>query len=285
MTRWRNMCSPLVTLAVLLVAPLSALANDKYFFSEGGYELTLDESVPANQTNLQPIGLTLGKEYLDNVDFDDILLRCSVFTGNKGKGRKGVKATLEGELLVGDDGESAGTTPRTSKNTKKNGYATFEFTADDISGLNPGPVDDFLLALMVAELDGNKDVDETDFSCSLGVPTACTANETTACLGGGRFQVKIFWLDPFDGSTRAARVESATRDSAHFNFFPLNSVEDTVVTLLDMCGGPPPSRGFFVEAEPLTGVDLTLTVVDTATGIVRHFGRGVLLNLAFETCP
>jgi hypothetical protein len=253
-----------------------------YFFSEGGYEVTLDEPTRASDIDFQPIGLTAGQEYFDDVDIEDILLRCVVFTG-----RKGVKVTLEGDIAEGDDFEPTGSFPPVTKKTKKNGYAEFELDFFDLDPLPATDVEPPLLVALEVELRGNQELDEASLDCTLGVPlNVCDPDDTTLCLQDDRFRVEMFWVDPFDGTDREAVVLSSTPNSGIFFFPPFDPVTNRRVAVVDNCGPGLPFRAFQFETSAQTDLVTSVVVTDTETGLVRRYPQQPSLDSrAFETCP
>lgn len=280
MTRRCIESSLLVALAAALGLVPMAVAGEDYFFGHAGYHSELDGPEAANRINLQPIALTAGSDYLDSILIEDVLVRCSVYTGVKG-----VRVLLDGDVAEGDQLEPVGSFPLESKKTKGNGFAVFEKTAAD---LRPTPdlssVDDPLLVAMSASLEGTKVVDTANYTCTIGVPTSCASSDTVACLGNGRFKTKMYWKDPFNGESRLATVEDPTKKSARFVFQPVDN-SGRVVTLTDDCASKS-VQVFTVAATGNATVETMLEVTDTATGVVRQYPGGEVLDTeAFETCP
>ncbi len=115
----------------------------------------------------------------------------------------------------------------------------------------------------------------------------CIASETTLCLEGGRFRADIAWRS-LDGSGFGQAVPLSA-DAGYFWFFNADNPE-VFVKVLDACA--PPFDHFWVFAAGLTDVETTLTVVDTATGVLRRYdkplGAGfdpIRDTTAFDTCP
>lgn len=271
-----------VILSVLATVALAfpAQAGD-YLSAEGGYQIVLDEPTPANQVALQPIALTAGQEYFDVAGVEEALLRCSVFAG-----RKGVGVSLEGDIAEGDELEPTGSFRPKSQKTKRNGYARIELAFDDLDPPTDPDFEDPLLIAMEATLGGNGSISEAEFRCTLGVPSTCVADDTTACLQDQRFKVEMSWIDPFDGSDNQAMVLSSDDSGTTFFFPPLPTATNRLVSVLDNCGRGLPFRGFAVEAAAQPDVVTSLVITDTVTGVARRFGpQFVQDGRAFDTCP
>ncbi len=94
----------------------------------------------------------------------------------------------------------------------------------------------------------------------------CSADATTLCLNGGRFEVEVRWTTP-QGQSGAGQAVTLTGDTGYFWFFSANNVE-VVVKVVD---GRAFNSRFWVFAGGLTNVNVTITVTDTATGTVRTY--------------
>ncbi|HVT60775.1 MAG TPA: PQQ-binding-like beta-propeller repeat protein [Thermoanaerobaculia bacterium] len=118
-------------------------------------------------------------------------------------------------------------------------------------------------------------------------PASCTADGTTLCLAGGRFQVRATWRTAGGGSGPAQAVP-LTADTGYLWFFSAPNVE-AVVKVLDGCalGGH-----FWFFAGGLTDVNVVITVIDTETGAQRVYRNQqgtpfapIQDTSAFSTCP
>jgi streptogramin lyase len=118
-------------------------------------------------------------------------------------------------------------------------------------------------------------------------PTACVTDPTTLCLNNGRFRVTADWRTR-DGSTGQGRGVSLTPDSGYFWFFDAANVE-VVVKVLNGCGS---NSRYWTFAGGLTDVNVTLTVTDTQTGVIKAYTnpqgtpfQPIQDTSAFATCP
>ncbi len=115
----------------------------------------------------------------------------------------------------------------------------------------------------------------------------CTPNETTLCLGSGRFRVRSQWSD-FAGISGAGTAVPLAEDSGLFWFFEPENVE-LAVKVIDGCDF---NNRYWVFAAGLTNVEVHLTVEDLlrqrswsrATGLGEAF-PAFLDSSAFSTCP
>jgi len=114
---------------------------------------------------------------------------------------------------------------------------------------------------------------------SAGQQTApCVADALTLCLNGGRFQVKVNWRVPSQGTSGVGTAVALTSDTGYFWFFSSNNVE-LVIKVLD---GRAVNGMFWVFYGALSDVAYTITVTDTATGTVRAYSNvsGTLASVA-----
>jgi hypothetical protein len=95
----------------------------------------------------------------------------------------------------------------------------------------------------------------------------CTADATTLCILGGRFQVKTSYLDYY-GTTGTGQAVPITSDTGYFWFFGPNNVE-VVVKMVSFCGSG--SNHIAVYAGGMTDVKVVLTVTDVQTGLVKTY--------------
>jgi hypothetical protein len=97
-------------------------------------------------------------------------------------------------------------------------------------------------------------------------PAPCIAGDTTLCLAGGRFEVRVTWRD-FEGNSGVASAESLTSDTGYFWFFDPANVE-IVLKVLDARAV---NDFFWVFYGGLSNVEYTIAVHDTVTGIGKTY--------------
>ncbi len=136
---------------------------------------------------------------------------------------------------------------------------------------------------------GSPDSTEVSIADDDSPTDPCVADGTTACLSDDRFQVVIDWAAADGRSGQAGKVD-LTDDGAWFWFFNQSNPE-MFVKVLDACT---PSLGnrYWVFAAGLTDVEVTITVTDTETGLVRTYesAQGNAFDAlqdtsAFASCP
>jgi len=117
--------------------------------------------------------------------------------------------------------------------------------------------------------------------------TPCSANATTLCLSSNRFKVTTTWKTS-GGQTGAGQAVPLTSDTGYFWFFGSSNVEMVVKVI----AGCPLSNTYWVFAGGLTDVNVTLTVTDTKSGVVRTYTNPLGIAFqpiqdtsAFATCP
>ncbi len=138
----------------------------------------------------------------------------------------------------------------------------------DVFGLLPGTRYDFRARARNAA--GFSSYSNVASATTLEVGDAdCTPDEDTLCLNGGRFRVEVAWRD-FGGGTGSAQVVPVeSDDSGLLYFFDANNWE-MLVKVLDACDLAG-FNTFWVFAAATTDVEYTLTVTDTATGVVKQY--------------
>ncbi len=116
----------------------------------------------------------------------------------------------------------------------------------------------------------------------------CVPDETTLCLGGGRFRVQVTFRPPNGTEQLAHRIELSD-DSGLFWFFQPSNVE-MLIKVLDACVDP--FNHYWVFFAATTNVEFTVTVVDTQAVKARRYpnpqGKAALPvqdTSAFATCP
>lgn len=120
------------------------------------------------------------------------------------------------------------------------------------------------------------------------VVVPCDAGNDAAYLQGGRFQVHVCWRTP-QGTSGPARLEFLNTESAFFYFFNNQNFE-VLVKVKDACA--PPFNRFWFFAAGLTNVEVTITVVDRDTDMVKTYHNPLGTAFApiqdtdaFDTCP
>ncbi len=96
-------------------------------------------------------------------------------------------------------------------------------------------------------------------------PSACAADDTTLCLAGGRFQVRVDWQA--GGSSGAGRSIPFSSEAGLFWFFSPDNLELTV-KILD---GRAVNGRIWVFYGALSDVAYDLRVLDTSTGVERTY--------------
>ena len=107
---------------------------------------------------------------------------------------------------------------------------------------------------------------------------ACPPDSTTLCLNNGRFQVRVAWRVPPQGTSGAGQAVPLTSDTGYFWFFSDNNIE-LIVKVVD---GRPFNNKFWVFFGALSNVEYTITVTDTETGAVKTYVNpfGTLASIA-----
>lgn len=106
-------------------------------------------------------------------------------------------------------------------------------------------------------------------SFAAGGAGTCPGTELAACLGDGRFEVRVVWRDPRSGDSGQGRLRPLTDDTAAFWFFDPANIE-LVVKSLD---GRDVNGHFWTFYGSLTDVELDLYVHDRFTGAERHYHK------------
>jgi hypothetical protein len=105
---------------------------------------------------------------------------------------------------------------------------------------------------------------------SASTTDACTANDTTLCLNGGRFQVRTIFSAPSLGITNApAHAVPLTSDTGYFWFFSASNVE----LVLKAVDGRAFNNHFWVFYGALSDVEYTITVTDMVTGAIKTYSN------------
>jgi hypothetical protein len=126
------------------------------------------------------------------------------------------------------------------------------------------------------------------FQCGSSTPT-CFPNDTTLCVGNGRFSVRATFDAGASGSGQAHAV-ALTGDTGYLWFFSDTNVE-AVIKVLDGCVV---NHHFWVFAGGLTNVEVTMTVTDVQSQtnnvkVYKNPANTTFLPIqdvnAFATCP
>ena len=115
----------------------------------------------------------------------------------------------------------------------------------------------------------------------------CLSDQTTLCLGGGRFKVTTQWATSGDRNGAGRALAPAGGDSGYFTFFDPGSVE-VAVKVVNACGA---GGSFWIFAAGLTDVGVVMTVTDTQTGKAKSYAnaqgtpfRPIQDTSTFATC-
>lgn len=108
-----------------------------------------------------------------------------------------------------------------------------------------------------------------------GTAAPCISGPSTACLLGGRFEVKVDWRQAAsDGSAQVMRFggqRAETDESAFFWFFSESNFE-LGLKILDACAI---NQKFWVFISGLTDQGWTVHIRDTATGAIKMYSNPV----------
>ncbi|HSE63015.1 MAG TPA: hypothetical protein VLG15_05325, partial [Thermoanaerobaculia bacterium] len=102
---------------------------------------------------------------------------------------------------------------------------------------------------------------------SQSAAAVCLQDGTTLCLNGGRFQVRVSWRVPTQGTSGVGQAVPLTSDTGYFWFFSSNNIE-LVIKVVD---GRAFNQHFWVFYGALSDVEYTITVTDSETGAVRTY--------------
>ncbi|HYK42600.1 MAG TPA: hypothetical protein VE007_09425 [Thermoanaerobaculia bacterium] len=102
---------------------------------------------------------------------------------------------------------------------------------------------------------------------SLGPGTPCGTDPFSLCLNGARFEARIAWSVPSQGTSGQGHPIGLTTDTGAYWFFTANNIE-VVVKVVD---GRAFNGKYWVFVGALTDVQYTLTVRDTLTGAVKTY--------------
>lgn len=119
-------------------------------------------------------------------------------------------------------------------------------------------------------------------------PDKCLRNDTTACLAGDRFQVRVRWRDQQNQTGYGKTKEINSDNSVLFWFFNADNVE-LLVKVLDACGL---NQRYWVYGAASTDVEYTIEVIDRERGdVVKTYfnplgtaSPAITDSQAFATC-
>jgi hypothetical protein len=93
----------------------------------------------------------------------------------------------------------------------------------------------------------------------------CAGGSEVLCLGGGQFQARVSWKNPYTGETGTGKSLPLTGDTGAFWFFSPGNLELMVKVL----NGDEINAYFWVFYGSLSNVEYTLTITETSTGAVK----------------
>ncbi len=122
-----------------------------------------------------------------------------------------------------------------------------------------------------------------------GSVAACAPGATTLCLLGGRFRTEITYRTANVGAGSGRAIPLSDR-SGLFWFFDAANIE-MLFKVIDGCEVPG-LNAYWIFYSATTNVDFTMTVTDTATGVVKQYRNPLGLAakpvqdvLTFRSCP
>jgi len=125
-----------------------------------------------------------------------------------------------------------------------------------------------------------------DLACGTAAPT-CKPNDTTLCIGNGRFSVRATF-NAGGGNAGQAQAVALTSDTGYLWFFSSSSVE-AVVKVVNGCAL---NSRYWIFAGGLTNVEVTMTVTDIQTSTTKVYTnpahtvfKPIQDTSAFATCP
>ena len=106
----------------------------------------------------------------------------------------------------------------------------------------------------------------------------CSPSTTALCLNGNRFKVQVTWANAAQLTSGPGMAVSMTSDTGYFWFFSSNNVELTIKVV----DGRPVNGKYWVFYGAMSDVSYTVTITDTATGVVRTYTnrQGTLASVA-----
>ena len=118
----------------------------------------------------------------------------------------------------------------------------------------------------------NSNGSTSEFSKAIAIQTTgsggpCVADSQTLCLNNSRFKVQVAWRVPDQGTSGVGNSVSLTGDTGFFWFFSPNNIE----LVLKVVDGRAVNNHFWVFYGALSNVEYTITITDTATGLVQTY--------------
>ncbi|MBZ0114373.1 MAG: VCBS repeat-containing protein [Thermoanaerobaculia bacterium] len=139
----------------------------------------------------------------------------------------------------------------------------------------------------IADLDGDGDLD-VFIAVDDRIDVFRRACAGQLCLLDGRFSVTAQWQD-HQGNTGSARATALNADDSGTLWFFAPENPELMVKVIDACSF---NGHYWVFASGLTDVEVRLTVVDTSTGLPKHYDnqlqepfQPIQDTAAFATCP
>ena len=279
MTRRILSLSTTASLAACVLLAGVALADAPEF--KGASSSTSEQlDCATGAKNFDPFSLAFLVDDLGGVADGERSIRCVTEVRDGKKGRKGVKVTLEGEILDTDGNTIQNLGTRRGRTNKPPGYRVIEFP---VSTLVP---DDFIVSVN-GKTTSNKKITNSSTTCTVRNRKPCVPDNNTLCLlNDNRFKVDVDWRT--SNSSGQGTVLNSSFDTGIFSFFNPNN-QDLLVQLLEACAN---NDHFWVFAQAATNVEFDLTVTDTETGEIREYGsplgqafQAITDTSAFATCP
>ncbi len=257
--------------SVLLPNPVRG-AEPEIQAAGGSQVINLDDSIPAAE--FPPIVVGWISEAFSASGGAVNSLQCLLTARERGQVKRGLTATLEGEMFDGD-----GNTIRTLSSATRtfNPAARFSWPFSDVS--------DREVAVGIAvggSLGGQQLVDVVKVDCFALNRTRCRRNQETVCLvGNNRFKTQVDF-----GSGSPGQVVSASARSALFSR-PGSSGADVLVEIFNRCSS---NDHYWVGVASVIGASFDVVVEDTLSGETRAFSnpgpfQAVVDSSAFATCP
>ena len=154
------------------------------------------------------------------------------------------------------------------------------------SGLSAGT--QYIFRVRAANASGASAYSNEAGAATRVTPVPCVEGPNTLCLNNDRFEVKVAWKSPAEQGLGSAVPLPSAPDSGLFYFFNAANIE-LLIKVLNAC---PLNERFWVFYAATTNVQLTITVTDTQTGVVKVYfnplnqtAAPVTDTGAFATCP
>ena len=223
---------------------------------------------------------------LQGVEGDEVEVRVQRVDGRMGAVSVAY-ATADGSATAGADYASAAGTLSWADGEMGLRSFTVDLLDDDLEEGN----ETVLLALSTVAGGATLDATRADALLSIldddGSTAACVEDDETLCLAEGRFAVRVDWRTS-QGTSGAGHVDPVS-DSTGLVWFFEEGNKEMLIKVIDACVAPFDSYWVFFAAT--TNVDFTVTVTDTATGLVKEYTNAsgdaatpVQDTLTFATC-